>query len=575
MGRLRSRTYLPHRALVALGAMLITVSIAGAALGVRESGRAEKSAALMKDRYLVLQAPTRAARTALSNFHSLAEQAYLSPDKASLTALLTGGVAASQAFDGTYATLQRLLALPVNAGLAPALPQLETAYIVSRGGLATLLTSPLRSPLSVQVATVERTAFNSLDAAYGVLQTKTSTMLDHEAKQVQSDSRTARNGLLASIAFGIVFGVSITMIFARKAVRLEHDLAARDAVQARLTRRNEFEGRLQRALEMAKAEPPVFDLVTQGLADAAPGLYAELLLADSSRAHFRQVLVSPPATTETGCGVLSPEDCPAASRGQAMVFPDSTAMDACPNLRGRACSALCVPVSISGSSVGVVHVTAIDGVPPADEITRDVEVVVRRASERLAMLRAFEVSQTEANTDSLTGLLTRRSLQSQTRDLQESGRPYAVAYGDLDHFKALNDVFGHDSGDRALRTFSQVLRDALRPSDIPCRYGGEEFVVLLPDCPVDAAVAVLERIRQRLAQRLESGHLPTFTVGFGVASSDQADDFEQVVAMADGALLQAKAAGRDQVVVARPDEPAGHPGPPKPLAILPLAEALS
>ena len=116
------------------------------------------------------------------------------------------------------------------------------------------------------------------------------------------------------------------------------------------------------------------------------------------------------------------------------------------------------------------------------------------------MLRAFAVSQTEANSDSLTGLLTRRSLQSQTRELQESGLPYAVAYGDLDHFKQLNDVFGHDAGDRALRMFSQVLRDALRPSDIPCRYGGEEFVIVLPDCPDAEAVAVLERVRQRLAR---------------------------------------------------------------------------
>ena len=157
-----------------------------------------------------------------------------------------------------------------------------------------------------------------------------------------------------------------------------------------------------------------------------------------------------------------------------MVFPESTAIDACPYLRGRAVSALCVPVSIGGNSVGVVHVTAVDGSPPSDEIRSDVEVVVRRASERLAMLRAFQVSETEANSDSLTGLLTRRSLQSRTRDVRESGLSFAVAYGDLDHFKQLNDVFGHDAGDRALRTFSQVLRGraaAIRHS-LPLRRRG-------------------------------------------------------------------------------------------------------
>jgi len=94
-----------------------------------------------------------------------------------------------------------------------------------------------------------------------------------------------------------------------------------------------------------------------------------------------------------------------------------------------------------------------------------------------------------------------------------------------------------------------VLRDALRPSDIPCRYGGEEFVIVMPRCPIPDATLVLDRIRLRLAERLTAGHIPTFTISFGLASSEQAVDFEQVVALADGALLEAKAGGRDRIVV--------------------------
>jgi diguanylate cyclase (GGDEF)-like protein len=286
---------------------------------------------------------------------------------------------------------------------------------------------------------------------------------------------------------------------------------------------------------------------------------SELLLADSSRAHFRQVLVSAAPAGDGGCGVMSPDDCPAASRARTMVFPSSTALDACPNLRGRGCSALCVPMGIGGKATGVFHVTAEDGSPPSDAVRQNVEVVARRASERLAMLRAFELSQTQANSDSLTGLMTRRSLETGVRKLHDTGSPYSVAYGDLDHFKDLNDVFGHAAGDRALRTFSHVLRDTLRPADIACRYGGEEFVIVLPECSMDEAHQVLERVRQSMADRIVMAELPTFTVSFGLASSGQAATFDEVVSLADAALLDAKAGGRDQIVVSRgPDLPAAE-----------------
>ena len=217
-------------------------------------------------------------------------------------------------------------------------------------------------------------------------------------------------------------------------------------------------------------------------------------------------------------------------------------------------------MGISGNSVGVFHVTSVEGSPPSDAVQRNLEVVARRTSERLAMLRAFEVSQTQANSDSLTGLMTRRSLETAIRDLHATGTPYSVAYGDLDHFKDLNDVFGHATGDRALRTFSQVLRDSLRPNDIPARYGGEEFVIVLPECPVDEALQVLERVRARMAERIVIAELPDFTISFGLASSEQAASFDEVVALADAALLAAKGGGRNQIVVAAGDgQPATTP----------------
>jgi diguanylate cyclase (GGDEF)-like protein len=166
------------------------------------------------------------------------------------------------------------------------------------------------------------------------------------------------------------------------------------------------------------------------------------------------------------------------------------------------------------------------------------------------MMRAFSRSETQASTDALTGLPNRRSLEESVRQLALLGTPYAVAFGDLDHFKAVNDVHGHAAGDVALRVFSKVLRDGLRPADLVSRYGGEEFVVVLPNCHDTEAVKVLERISERLAIALTDGEGPSFTVSFGVACSQPDQEFHDVIAMADGALLEAKSLGRNCVVVA-------------------------
>jgi diguanylate cyclase (GGDEF)-like protein len=169
----------------------------------------------------------------------------------------------------------------------------------------------------------------------------------------------------------------------------------------------------------------------------------------------------------------------------------------------------------------------------------------------------------QAKTDPLTGLLNRRSLEASARDLAENDGSYVVAYADLDHFKVLNDVHGHDAGDRALRLFARVLRDSVRPSDIPARYGGEEFVVVLPDCGAADAMLVMERVRNALAAAVADGAAPDFTVSVGVAESSVSKTFSETVEAADAALLHAKATGRDRVAVAGgpgvvvPDDPSG------------------
>jgi diguanylate cyclase (GGDEF)-like protein len=547
--------YAPHRAIVLVGAIVIIIALAGAFLGMANASRAESLTAQMSQRYLVLQGPVRDLRGSAAAFQVLAAEAF--SDTAPPATLVPAAESDSQNANKSFSSLEHLLTTTGDTDLAPHLSARMAAFVAAQDNLGAFLAGGAQTPQTAQLAKVEKAAQASLDATLASLQNAISDRLIATADQAHAAASRAREELLWSIVIGVAIAGTFIAFITNHALRVEHEQADRDAVQSDISERTAFESSLQTALEMSRAEPSVFDIVAEALSRAAPDMRSELLLADSSKAHFRQVLVSSAQADTMGCGVMSPDDCPAASRSRNMVFADSNALDACPNLRGRHCSALCVPMSIGGKSIGVFHVTTDDGTPPSGTVEKDVEVVARRASERLAMLRAFEVSQTQANSDSLTGLMTRRSLETVVRELHGTATSYSVAYGDLDHFKLLNDTFGHAAGDRALRTFSQVLRDSLRPVDIAGRYGGEEFVIILPECPVGEAQQVLERVRERLAERIVVADLPPFTVSFGVASSDQAGTFDEVVALADAALLSAKAGGRDQVVASGVGVPTG------------------
>jgi diguanylate cyclase (GGDEF)-like protein len=427
-------------------------------------------------------------------------------------------------------------------------------------------TKALTALLGVESVTVE--ALGEVAVLNAQMAATIQELQDHYDTLIAEQVRDARAGQDSARRAMIVSGALALVLTLAAAVWIVHDIRRRWLRDEAQGRRNELESRLQRALEMAESEDDIFATVGVAAQLAEPHLQVEMLVADSSRAHLQQVLTSNMKPAE-GCTVGSPLSCPAAVRGQTQVFESSAAIDACPYLRHRdraACSAMCVPVTIAGRPMGVLHATAGDRRPPQQEAVASFELVARRAGERLSLMRAFARTEMQAQTDPLTSLLNRRSLEASAQELVDNGTRYVVAFTDLDHFKLLNDLHGHDAGDRALKLFAHVLRDNVRPSDIPARYGGEEFVVVLPDCTVPDAVAVMERVRSQLADAVRDAGLPDFTVSVGVAASAVTHTFSQVVEMADGALLGAKAAGRDRVTVVDgpassvPDDPSGIPG---------------
>jgi diguanylate cyclase (GGDEF)-like protein len=167
-----------------------------------------------------------------------------------------------------------------------------------------------------------------------------------------------------------------------------------------------------------------------------------------------------------------------------------------------------------------------------------------------------------ARTDPLTGLLNRRSFEEQLRrewaQAVHDDYPLSCVMIDIDYFKSINDREGHAAGDQALRQVSATLAFQARPGDIVCRYGGEEFCVLMPGAAEAEAAGWAERVRQDLAAKplLLGSHPVTLTASFGVAVRRNSQD--ELVQSADRALRDAKASGRNRVITWRDREGAAH-----------------
>ncbi|MDH4413588.1 MAG: PleD family two-component system response regulator [Rhizobium sp.] len=164
-----------------------------------------------------------------------------------------------------------------------------------------------------------------------------------------------------------------------------------------------------------------------------------------------------------------------------------------------------------------------------------------------------------AVTDGLTGLHNRRYLDTHLRTLfaraKVRGRPLTLCITDIDRFKQVNDVYGHDAGDEVLKEFAGRIRATVRGADLACRFGGEEFVVVMPDTPAEMAAAVAERLRGMIEARpfqLRSGETPLMlTASMGIATIGPGIETpEQLLKQADRALYEAKNSGRNRVVAA-------------------------
>lgn len=172
-------------------------------------------------------------------------------------------------------------------------------------------------------------------------------------------------------------------------------------------------------------------------------------------------------------------------------------------------------------------------------------------------LRALEL---QVMRDPLTGLYNKRHfdrvLETEMERARRGQQPLSIILLDLDHFKSINDRFGHPAGDHVLHAAAQILKGELRMTDVPCRYGGEEFVIILPTTPLTTAVQVAERLRSALKRApidTDKGAVRlTASLGVAVFRPDQKTTAASLIERADEKLYEAKRSGRDRVLADTP-----------------------
>jgi diguanylate cyclase (GGDEF)-like protein len=352
-------------------------------------------------------------------------------------------------------------------------------------------------------------------------------------------------GLLALLGLAFAFRAGAAEARAR-------DSAAEEAVASR----EQVECLFQMAdlLQSASGYDDATAVLSATASKLLPGFGGTLYVFNNSRDRLDRTAVWNHPEPDALPPFVAPTSCWAVKRGKWHLNSSDASALHCDHYSGSR-AVLEMPMMARGELYGLLSFSVVGDDSKRQLLdARTVATALADAmSLALANIALRERLRNQAIKDPLTGLYNRRYMEDMLERLvglaERSGRPFSLVMIDLDHFKKLNDEHGHAAGDSALRRAAEALLGNLRDTDIGCRYGGEELVVLLPDCSLDDAMFKAESLRAQIESSGESSLRVTASMGVATIPETSASA-TSLLAMADAALYSAKKAGRNRVVAA-------------------------
>ncbi len=421
--------------------------------------------------------------------------------------------------------------------------------------------SQLRALLSAPDAMMPNGSFDAGaraggDAILGIMEQEEYRLLClRSAAQAAAISRMAiaATGLCTALFLvGLVTGTAAWRQIRRRK-QIECDLLREKDEHARFARKLAIVSAGTELIQAAQNEAMVDQAVVQIMRDLLPDTGGYFALVSNSKdvveVRGSWGMNNPP-------GSFVPSACLALQMGRTIHPGDSPTHMICPHATGTegTLDSLCIPIRNSSECMGVLFVQS--GQLVSKQRIDALTVLVSHLALGLTNLRMREALRSQSVRDALTGIYNRRyfdeTLQRELLASARHGVPLSLLMFDVDHFKMFNDTHGHQAGDESLKALARIMRSAFRGSDVICRYGGEEFAIILIGTDLQNAHAKADSFRRTVAEsELSYGgrDLGRMTVSIGVASSDEFRKPDALVRAADTALYQAKRSGRNAALV--------------------------